>query len=404
MVASMNRGPLSLRLSTVAFPILVGALLLTGLVDLPRQVSIGPVSLLGGVLILCILAPLLWWMASPRIHRPLLLTLTPTLLYIAWSLLSMAWSIPDLAGTQNLLAPVAFCLLAGVAYRYCRSHDDGWRRVSKAFLVATGLAIGLYGLNLAIGGFGSSEVIGARTFALFALFGLAICLTHWRYGWKPGLFGALVIIATIGASLSRMALAVALLFFLLAMIPLRDWRGGIRLLVMATVVGLVGYQLIMHVEPIRARFMEGDTSLQVAGVAINATGRTALWDALLESHAESPWFGRGAGQAGRLIVMRFPGLGQAHSDYLRILHDLGLVGLAFWILGMLSIAVTLIRGWVQADQRGDPAAAVHLAAILALVSVALSMATDNPLVYIFVMAPFGILVGTSLGAMRRNPQ
>ncbi|MNT90185.1 hypothetical protein D3C72_2310390 [compost metagenome] len=56
---------------------------------------------------------------------------------------------------------------------------------------------------------------------------------------------------------------------------------------------------------------------------------------------------------------------------------------------------------MKADQRGDPAAAIHLAAILALFGVAISMATDNPLVYVFVMAPFGILVGASLGAMRR---
>jgi len=404
VVASMNRGSFSLRLSRVAFQILAGVLLLAGLVDLPRQVSVGPISMLGGVLILCTLAPLLWWVATPRLHRPLLAVLSPTLLYIAWSFLTTTWSLPDVTGTQNLLAPVAFCLLAGMAYRYCRSHENGWKRITKALLLATGLAVGLYGVNLAIAGFGTSEIIGARTFALFALFGLAVCLASWRYGWKPGLVFALVIVATIGASLSRMALAIALLFFLLAMIPLKDWRGSLRLLAMALVVSLVAYQLVMRVEPIRERFMEGDTTLQVGGININATGRTALWDALLDSYAQSPWIGKGAGQSGSLINRRFPGLGQAHSDYLRILHDLGILGLSLWVLGMLTLLVTHIRGWIQADQRGDPAAAVHLAAILALISVALGMATDNPLVYVFVMAPFGILVGTSLGAMRRTPQ
>lgn len=404
MVASMNRGPFSLRLSTLAFRILASVLLLAGLVDLPRQVSVGPVSMLGGVMMLCVLIPLLWWMATPRFHRPLVVVLAPTLLYIFWSFLTVSWAVPDLTGIQNLLAPVAFCLLAGVAYRYCRSLENGWRKILKALLVATGLAVGLYGLNVAIAGFGSSHIIGARTFALFALFGLAVCLTSWRYGWKPGLFGALVIVLTIGASLSRMALAIALLLFLLAMIPLKDWRGGLRLLAMALVVSLVAYQLVMRVEPIRQRFMEGDTTLQVGGIAINATGRTALWDALLTSYAQSPWIGKGAGQGGRLINIRFPGLGQAHSDYLRILHDLGILGLSLWVLGMLTLLVTHVRAWVHADQRGDPTAAVHLAAILAIASVALSMATDNPLVYVFVMAPFGILVGTSLGVMRRNPQ
>jgi O-antigen ligase len=391
-------------MSSVAFAVIAGVLFLAGLVDLPRQFSFGPISMLGGVMVICIMAPFLCWLVRPRLHRSLLMVLAPTLTYIAWSFLTVSWSLPDLTGTQNLLAPVAFCGLALLAYLYSRKLQDGWWRISKALLWATALAVGLYALNVPMAGFGTSVVIGARTFALFALFGLAVCLTTWRYGWKPGLIGALVITATIGISLSRMALAIALLFFLLAQIPLKDWRGGVRLLAMAAVVVLVAYQLVMHVEPIRERFMEGDTSLQIAGININATGRTALWNALLESYAESPWIGKGAGQGGRLIVMRYPGLGQAHSDYLRILHDLGLLGLALWVTGMLTLLVTLAKGWVQADRRGDPAAAVHLAAILALFGVAISMATDNPLVYVFVMAPFGILVGTSLGAMRRNPQ
>jgi len=403
VLASMKRGSRSLRLSTVAFPILAGALLLAGLVDLPRQISIGPISMLGAVMLICILMPLLWWIATPRFHRSFIMVLSPILLYIAWSFLTTTWSFPDLTGVQNLLAPVAFCLLAGVAFRYCRQKPDGWQKIGKALLVATGLSVGLYGLNVAIAGFGTSVIIGARTFALFALFGLAICLTTWRYGWKPGLFGALLIVVTIGASLSRMALAIALLLFLLAMIPLKDWRGGIRLLLMGALIGGIAYQLVMRVEPIRARFIEGDTTLQVGGISINATGRTALWGALLDSYAQSPWIGHGAGTSGRLINTRFSGLGQAHSDYLRILHDLGILGLAFWVFGMLSLLATHIRSWVQADQRGDPAAPIHLAAILSLVCIALSMATDNPLVYIFVMAPCGILVGASLGSMRRIP-
>lgn len=403
MLASMNRGSWSLRLSSVAFPILASALLLAGLVDLPRQISIGPISLLGAVMIVYIVMPLLWWIATPRFHRSFIMVLSPLLLYISWSVLSTTWSFPDVTGIQNLLAPVAFCLLAGVAFRYCRQKPDGWQKIGKTLLVATGLAVGLYGLNVAMAGFGTSAIIGARTFSLFALFGLAVCLTSWRYGWRPGLFGALLIVLTIGVSLSRMALAIALLLFLLAMIPLKDWRGGIRLILMATLIGGVAYLLVMRVEPIRARFIEGDTSLQVAGIAINATGRTALWNALLDSYAQSPWIGHGAGMSGRLINSRFSGLGQAHSDYLRILHDHGILGLAFWVLGMISLLIPPIRSWVQADQRGDPAAAIHLAAILSIICVALSMATDNPLVYIFVMAPCGILVGASLGTMRRIP-
>jgi O-antigen ligase len=377
-------------------------MLFTGLVDVPRQVSVGPISLLGLTMVACILGPGLLWLARPRMYRSLLIALAPLLLYIAWSFLTIAWSLPGVTGVQNLLTPVAFCVLAELAFHYSRKHADGWWRLTKVLLTATGLAVGLYGLNIAAEGLGSSTFIGARTFALFALLGLSVCLAGWRYGWKPGLYGALLITLIIGLSLSRMALAIAIVLFLLAQLPSRTRRGGLRLIVMAALLGLISFQLVTRVEPIRERFMEGDTTLQVGGLAINATGRTALWNALLESHQANPIFGQGADSGGSLINQRFPGLGQAHSDYLRIMHDHGLIGLLLWSIGMLTLLVTLARGWLRADQCRDPAAPIHLAAILALCGVALAMATDNPMIYVFVMAPFGILVGSSLGAMRRT--
>ena len=54
----------------------------------------------------------------------------------------------------------------------------------------------------------------------------------------------------------------------------------------------------------------------------------------------------------------------------------------------------------------EPIAQLHLAAFLCLLSVAISMVTDNPLVYTFVMNPLAIVVGASLGYVDnpRGPQ
>lgn len=401
MVQSPNERAWTWRLSTLTFLFLACLLLLSGLVDMPRQIAFAGISLLGLMLIGSIVGGGLLWLTQPRMYRSLLLTLLPLLLYVAWSLLTTTWSMPGVTGMQNLLAPVAFCVLAERAAHYSRTRSNGWKHLTWALLAATGLSVALYSLNIAAGGLGSVAFMGARTFALFALTGLAVCLAGWRYGWRTAPVGALLITVIIGLSLSRMALAIAIVLFLLAQLPSRTRKGGLRLIVTATLLTLVSYQLVTRVEPIRERFMEGDTTLEVGGLAINATGRTNIWTALLESYEASPIIGQGADSAGRLINTRFSGLGQAHSDYLRILHDHGLVGMLLWVAGMLSLLVALARGWLQADERGDPAAPIHLAAMLALLGVALSMATDNPLVYVFVMAPFGILVGTSLGAMRR---
>lgn len=402
MVTTQPSSDWSLRYSSLALFLLAAVILVAGLVDIPRQLTFGPISLLGGVMLLCTGGPLLCWFFSPRLFRSYLRAFGPLLLFVAWTALTILWSSPGIGGIQNLLAPLAFTVLAYVGFRFCRSVADGWERVGTLLLIATALAGAVYAANLAIAGLGSSALMGARTFALFALLGLGYCLAAWRYGWKAGFYGALLILLLIGLSLSRMALVVGIALLLLARLPLRDPLAWIRLLIATAVLATLSYQLVMNVPPLRARFMEGDTSLQVAGIAINATGRTAMWNAVLASSEGALLTGKGAGSASGVIATRFPGLGQAHCDYLRLLHDFGLIGLGLWILGQLNLLLALFRGWAMADERGDPAAALHLSAILALFSLAMVMATDNPMIYVFVMAPMGVMVGASLGAMRRE--
>jgi hypothetical protein len=45
---------------------------------------------------------------------------------------------------------------------------------------------------------------------------------------------------------------------------------------------------------------------------------------------------------------------------------------------------------------------VHAAAFLSLIGVAIAMITDNPLDYLFVMGPLGVLVGLSMGLEARS--
>lgn len=123
-----------------------------------------------------------------------------------------------------------------------------------------------------------------------------------------------------------------------------------------------------------------------------------MWETTLDSYRTAPWFGKGAGSVEELIERHYPGLGHPHNDYLRILHDAGLVGFLLWVGGFLALIWKTWRGWLVAAP-GDPAGRVHLAAGLALVAVALGMLTDNVIVYIFVMAPVAVVVGTSLGLL-----
>jgi len=52
--------------------------------------------------------------------------------------------------------------------------------------------------------------------------------------------------------------------------------------------------------------------------------------------------------------------------------------------------------WVRSASNGSPDVRLHLAAFLSVVAVVLTMITDNVMIYVFVMAPLGVLVGASL--------
>jgi hypothetical protein len=122
-----------------------------------------------------------------------------------------------------------------------------------------------------------------------------------------------------------------------------------------------------------------------------------MWPLTWHSFLESPWIGKGAGSAGKLVFERTGRLSHPHNDYLRILHDFGLVGLLLWALGFIILVRRTWRAWRHADVSGSQLAHVHLAAFLALAVVGIDMITSNPIVYIFIMGPLGVLVGSSLG-------
>jgi O-antigen ligase len=158
------------------------------------------------------------------------------------------------------------------------------------------------------------------------------------------------------------------------------------------------------------RFFAYDAKIAVGGMMINASGRTEMWQTLLDDlRGKAVFFGRGAGAAGRLIDRYFPDLGHPHNDFLRLLYDFGAVGLGWWVLFLVIVMFTMIGG-VRACTRQVPDARsrtkdhpdlpLHLAPILALLAIIMSMFTDNSISYIFVMAPLGMLIGVSLSRLR----
>ena len=378
---------------------------ISGSADFLGRFDAGPISTMGMLTILY--AGGIWaiWIMRARGTPHQTLVIVPFLLFAGWGLLSLVlWYEASVSSVQNVLVIAAFLGLVFLSARDIRAGATTEAALGKAFDIATGLAAALYLAGMVLPGSLARYSIGTRTFALFIMVSLAWYVAGWRTGSRRSLLMAVGIVGLLGLSLSRTAFVTALALFPLAQMRLSSVGGWFRLIFSGVIaVGLL-YAAVWYIEPLHERFFEGDTSLELFGLRINTEGRMAAWEVVIDSYNEKPWLGKGVGSSQALIDVHFPWLNHPHNDYLRILHDYGLVGMVLWAVGYIWLLVVTWRAWQRADRSRDPAGRVHLAAFLALVGVALAMITDNVIVYIFVMAPLGVLVGTSLGLMNRGQQ
>ena len=105
----------------------------------------------------------------------------------------------------------------------------------------------------------------------------------------------------------------------------KDWRKPVPLTMM--VGGMVGFAYCVLIAGI------GSWLLTLVGRNPTLTGRTAVWDTLLD-HAVNPWIGAGyenfwIGERVELFNRILGGLNQAHNGYIEIYLNMGFVGLAF---------------------------------------------------------------------------
>ena len=370
------------------------------LVDVPRFTGFGRVTGLGALTLFYNSCTWILWGLTPAITGRVLTATFALGPYLLWGCVSLAWSPAIVSGVQNLAVISAFWGALLLCARESGRSREFRNKVQRAFTRATTLATFLYCLGLVMVRFGFTPILSARGFALFALLGMACFLGAWRYDSKLALLWAVLLTALIGFSLSRMAFAVALALYPLAQRPSRGLREVARIIVWVSLVVTVGYFSITYAEPLHMRFFSGDMSLDLGGIRLNASGRTGFWRAMVNSYMESWLLGKGAGSSEALMQRSFVDIGHPHNDYLRILHDYGLVGLVLWLSAMGMLFWHVVRAWLRADKLNSSEAALHLSAFLILVVVSLTMTSDNTLIYIFMMAPAGALVGMSLGARR----
>ncbi len=372
-------------------------LLLLGCVDALGSIDLG--TRFSGQGLLTILYTIAAWgllLGSGKIPKAGLKTVWPFIALVIWALTTMFWYTPSISGIQNVLCLASFIGLALLATGLAQTWEVQLS-IQTFFRYGIWCAAAAYGWCLFNSGLGAYEIIGPRSFGIAALFGVAWYASRWRFG-KPGAFVlAALLLVEIGASLSRVALVASLVMLTLGRVSatVKGWLWGLLSLGLAMVAF---WWMFNNIEPLRERFLLGDVKLRVGDVAINVSGRSSLWRVTYDSFLDSPWVGKGAGSAAYLVRDRFRTIGHPHNDYLRVLHDYGIVGFSLWMLGWFRVLKQL---WTQArfsERWGKLDAQLQFAAFLAVLGTCQMMITDNPMTYIFVMAPLGVLVGAAAGA------
>jgi O-antigen ligase len=313
-------------------------------------------------------------------------------MFVAWAVLRSITSPARALGVQNTAVYIA--LLGAIALTARQSSTGTGDMLLGLYRRASWITGTVYGLTVVVFGLGNSEVYGARSFSAVALVAMAAAIpasNAKRGRWLPVLLAALI-----AASLSRTAIVISALLLTALGIRMRRGRRLAAALVVSGIVTAFSWWLVTASAPIRHRFQDSGDNAVVGGLRLNTSGRQLFWRLTLDDVKPALWLGRGSGTSDALIGQMYPLVAHPHNDYLRILHDLGIVGLSMWMLAYLSLLLGAARrAWRGRNHDG---AQVHAAAALALLSIGPLMVTDNVLIYLFVMVPLGTLVGASLAA------
>lgn len=264
----------------------------------------------------------------------------PPLLFFAWAALSVFWSISQIetAAASFALGVYIFALIGML-----RSPDAFHSLRFAAFFIFAGLAA-----------LAAYHGIGARTFGgvranMIGSFGLAIMIMLAAQP-RPNLWLIALAACLPVFSQSRGVLVAVLVFAAFRWVVL-PFAARSRSKAMPAFVALLGgafaivsYQLLIPLI-LRASQFIGVSGAQRLGEDL--TGRTSYWALGWRLFEHSPIIGYGYSTRDG-ITLSLRDSASAHSGWINLLLDLGIVGvglLIFWYLAALSRALWGMHGW-----------------------------------------------------------
>ena len=318
--------------------------------------------------------------------------------FLVLVIVSTLWGgIADSRQSQTVLQWAATIAVGMVASMTVRNTDD-LRRMFTCFGVAIVIALAAFVFFYCGPGAKWQDSATARGFSdRTATITLALCaaIAIARFGATPR-WSLLVVATCLGIAIltgSRMATAA----MLLAPFANPLWRGWLPRLAYLAGIGVL-LIFVVHTTAFQERFFFGEQRAMHDLVEgnINSSGRYELWPVLWAEAMKSPVFGHGIATAG--IYMDDQGflLGHPHNEYLRVVFELGFVGLACF-LGAVAFIGT--DAWRRALATSGELSHAFAAVCMGMAVLLVMCATDNPLPYnVAFMHPLFLLIGAAYGA------
>lgn len=325
-------------------------------------------------------------------------------LFIVFAIYSLVLN-PREAGFQNVLvwALVPMTYLATLR----RGSLENISYLIRVIKVSINIAASIYLLSLL------GLYLGVIDFSVYGnrsagwVFALTLAFLAPRLASEKSIIVAVLPLAAVLFSLSRTAGVVALLAMSI-LIVLRITNTEIKLgfraimnlvLSFATLFG-AAWLVFSSLETVQSRFIGGD-NFEFAGIQLNTSGRGTIWAIVLSGIQNHFWFGAGPGTSQELISGIFAGrVEHPHNEYLRIWYDLGLVGLAIFVLAWMLVIFLLIRAAIRENNLDFRAAQIG-SALLVLGFLA-GCFTDNVTIYFFLVYPLALVTGLTLEAQDKN--
>jgi O-antigen ligase len=362
-----------------------------------------------------LLAAVFGLLALKGLPRTLTVSERVYLLLVAWLMLMLAVS-PSLMDGIRFTAKVAALPCAWLGFEWVIRRFGSalvWRLLGWALVGTLVVDIALYvaGAELhggplgpeRFGGIAGSPASGALSLALLSLVAL------YRWFVSRHVASLILYIAAwffVFLSVTRIAL---LAFFISSLVLAALMKRRPQALLIAVVVLIPTFAYA----PLRERMAWGQTaeswtsiyrSYQQQGTAnLNLEGRLVLWQPLWDEFKQHPLTGSGTGASSEVLreashkSLSTGGPGadivmQAHSDYLALLTNGGVIALGLWLAALGGLLVRFAR-------RSGPARIAAAGIVLYLIAAI----TDNAIeMYANVGIPLGAIIALSFAAARHE--